>query len=127
MNAHRIATVGGLLLGAAGIATLWAGGVEFPVAVPPGIVILLTGALTVGLVHRTWTLGLGAFLGAFVTVGFLVSPTGIDNLRGVHGSVIAVGQSIQVIGVVIAAISGGRGFLHERRLHRREVASVGQP
>ena len=42
--------VGGLVVGALGIAILWASGVEFPFAVPPGLVILLAGALFVGLV-----------------------------------------------------------------------------
>jgi hypothetical protein len=42
-------TVAGLVVGADGIAILWASGVEFPVAIPPGLVILLVGALFVGL------------------------------------------------------------------------------
>ena len=45
----RAVTLAGLVIGAAGIAVLWASGVEFPVAIPPGLVILLVGALFVGL------------------------------------------------------------------------------
>ena len=45
----RALTVAGLVVGAAGIAILWASGVEFPVAIPPGLVILLAGAVFVGL------------------------------------------------------------------------------
>jgi hypothetical protein len=45
----RPVTVVGLVVGAVGIAILWAAGVEFPIYPPPGI------------------------LGLFVTVGFLVS------------------------------------------------------
>jgi hypothetical protein len=45
----RTATVAGLAVGAGGIAILWASGVEFPIYPPPGIVILLAGAIFVAL------------------------------------------------------------------------------
>ncbi|WP_186763337.1 hypothetical protein [Lentzea tibetensis] len=48
-NTTKSATVGGLLLGTAGIGVLWASGVVFPFAVPPGMIMLTTGALLVGL------------------------------------------------------------------------------
>ena len=54
----RTATVVGLAAGAVGIAILWASGVEFPIYPPPGIVILLAGAVFVGLARgrgrRAW-------------------------------------------------------------------------
>ena len=80
LSGKRAVTVAGLVVGAAGIAVLWASGVEFPVAIPPGLVILLVGALFVGLAPWRWATGVGAFLGLFVTCGFLISggiPAGV--------------------------------------------------
>ena len=102
----RAATVAGLMVGAIGIGLLWAGGVEFPVAVPPGIVILLTGAVFVALAPWRWVPAVGVVLGLFVTTGFLISPTGIDNITGQHGAVVAVGQAVQQVGVIGAVIAG---------------------
>jgi hypothetical protein len=111
-------TVAGLVVGAAGIAILWASGVEFPVAIPPGLVILLAGALFVGLAPWRWATGVGAFLGLFVTVGFLISG-GLPNLVGGDGSSFfgilnpierdtlgtIIGTWIQMIGVLTALIA----------------------
>src|SRR5215218_11508265 len=94
----RAATVAGLAVGASGIALLWVSGVEFPIYPPPGIVILLAGVLFVGLAPWRWAPGVGAFLGLFVTVGFLISPSGLSNLTGEAGTGVAIGQGIQVIG-----------------------------
>jgi hypothetical protein len=112
---ERTATVAGLVTGAAGIALLWAGGVSFPVAVPPGVVILAIGAVVVAMVRRRWTLGLGALLGLFVTVGFLVSPDGWHNLTGGEGAVVSAGQAIEVIGIVSAFVAGLLGVRAEAR------------
>jgi hypothetical protein len=49
LSGPRAATVAGLVVGALGIAILWASGVEFPIYPPPGIIILLAGAIFVGL------------------------------------------------------------------------------
>src|SRR5918992_327760 len=106
LSGPRAATVAGLVGGALGIAILWASGVKFPFAIPPGLVILLAGALFVGLASRPWVPGVGAFLGLFVTVGFLISPTGLSNLAGEAGTSVAIGQGIQVIGVLTALIAG---------------------
>jgi hypothetical protein len=62
--------------------------------------------LVVGLTSRPWAPGVGAFLGLFVTVGFLISPTGLTNLLGEAGTAVAIGQGIQVVGVVTALIAG---------------------
>ena len=106
----RAATVAGLVAGALGIAILWATGQEFPVAIPPGLVILLAGALFVGPNPWRWAPGVGAFLGLFVLVGFLISGlnggAGFDNLAGDDGTGRAIGQGIQVIGVVTALVAG---------------------
>jgi hypothetical protein len=96
----------GLVVGALGITILWASGVEFPFYPPPGIIILMAGTVFVALVRRPWAPAVGAFLGLFVTVGFLISPTGLSNLTGEAGTSVAIGQGIQVVGVLIALIAG---------------------
>ena len=105
-SSPRVVTVLGLVVGAVGIAILWASGVEFPIYPPPGMVILLAGALFVGLVPLRWAPGVGALLGLCVFVGFLISPTGLTNLFGQAGTSVAIGQGIQVIGVVTALLAG---------------------
>jgi hypothetical protein len=85
LSGERAVTVVGLVAGGAGIAILWASGVEFPVAIPPGLVILLVGTLFVGLAPWRWATGVGAFLRLLVTLGFLVSG-GIPNLVDGDGS-----------------------------------------
>jgi hypothetical protein len=102
----RAATMAGLVVGALGILILWTSGVEFPFYPPPGIIILLFGMLFVGLARWPWAPAVGAFLGLFVTVGFLISPTGLSNLAGEAGTSVAIGQGTQVIGVVTALIAG---------------------
>jgi hypothetical protein len=104
--ASRTATIVGLGVGAVGIGILWASGVEFPIYPPPGIIILLLGTVFVGLAPWRWTPAVGAFLGLFVLVGFLISPTGLPNLIGENGTSVAVGQGIQQIGVITALIAG---------------------
>lgn len=106
LSGPRAVTVAGLVVGALGISILWASGVPFPFYPPPGIVILLTGALFVGLAPWRWATGVGAFLGLFVFVGFLISPTGLTNLFGRAGTSVAIGQGIQVIGVLTALVAG---------------------
>lgn len=102
----RAETVAGLVVGAVGIAILWASGVEFPIYPPPGILILLVGALLVGLAPWPWTPAVGAFLGLFVTVGFVASG-GPPNLFGEDGRIgVLIGTWIQMIGVVTALVAG---------------------
>ncbi|HEY6596464.1 MAG TPA: hypothetical protein VI011_20505 [Asanoa sp.] len=101
----RAATVAGLVVGAVGIASLWASGVEFPIYPPPGIVILLAGAIFVSLAPWPWAPGVGAFLGLFVTVGFVASG-GPPNLVGRDGTSVAIGTWIQMTGVLTALIAG---------------------
>ena len=102
----RGTTMVGLVVGAFGIAILWASGVEFPFYPPPGIVILIAGTVFVALARRPWAPAVGAFLGLFVTVGFLISPTGLSNLTGEAGTSVAIGQGIQLVGVLTALIAG---------------------
>jgi hypothetical protein len=98
-------TVVGLVVGAVGIAILWAAGVEFPIYPPPGIIILLAGAVFVSLAPWPWAPAVGAFLGLFVTVGFLVSG-GPPNLVGREGTTVAIGTWIQMLGVLTALVAG---------------------
>jgi hypothetical protein len=102
----RAATMAGLVVGALGIAILWASGVEFPIYPPPGIIVLVVGTVVVALGRWSWAPAVGASLGLFVTVGFLISATGLSNLAGDAGTSVAIGQGIQVIGVVTALIAG---------------------
>ncbi len=115
MKMARRLTVLGLVMAMTGIAVLWAAGVEFPFVIPPGIVVLGCGALVVALVRRPWAAALGAFLGLFVIVGFLISPTGIDNLTGRAGAAVATGQAIQLVGNMLALGSGIAASAQERR------------
>ena len=106
----RTTLVLSLLVGAVGIGILWAAGVDFPVAVPPGIIILLVGAVVAATVRRRWSDGLGAMLGLFVVVGFILSAIngeGFDNLVGRNGNWVSIGQVVQLIGVTFAAVVGG--------------------
>jgi hypothetical protein len=105
LSGPRAATVAGLVTGAVGIAILWAAGVQFPIYPPPGIVILLVGAIFVALAPWPWAPGVGAFLGLFVTVGFLISG-GPPNLVGRDGTSVAVGTWIQMVGVLTALLAG---------------------
>ncbi len=102
----KMATVVGLGVGALGIAILWASRVEFPIYPPPGMVLLVAGAVSVALARRSWAPAVGEVLGLFVTVGFLISPTGFSNLAGEAGTSVAIAQSIQVIGVLAALVAG---------------------
>jgi hypothetical protein len=99
-------TIAGLVVGAIGIAVLWAAGVAFPIYPPPGILILGAGALFLSLFRMRWTPVVGVALGLFIAVGFLISPTGIDNLTGVHGAAVAVGTVVQLVGVITAVVAG---------------------
>lgn len=104
-SGSRAATVVGLVVGAAGIAVLWASGVEFPIYPPPGILSLLAGAIFVSVAPWPWTPGVGACMGLFVTVGFVISG-GPPNLLGRDGTSVAVGTWIQMAGALTALIVG---------------------
>jgi len=105
LSGPRTATVVGLVAGALGIAILWASGVKFPVYPPPGIVILLASAIFVRLASWPWAPAVGAFMGLFVTVGFVVSG-GPPNLFGRDGTSVLIGTWIQLMGVLTALIAG---------------------
>ena len=106
----RILTIAGLTMGAVGIAVLWAAGVEFPFYPPPGILILGVGAVFVTLTPWRWAAGVGALLGLFVLVGFVlssvISGTGTENLLGEHGPGAVLGTVVQLLGVSTALVAG---------------------
>lgn len=106
----RILTIAGLTMGAVGIAILWAAGVEFPFYPPPGIVILGVGAVFVALAPWRWASGVGALLGMFVLVGFVlssvISGTGTENLLGEQGPWAVIGTVVQLLGVGTALVAG---------------------
>jgi hypothetical protein len=99
-------TITALVVGAVGIGILWAAGVPFPFYPPPGILLLGAGAIFMSVSKARWAPAVGAALGLFVTVGFLASSTGIDNLTGVYGTAISVGTVVQVLGVATAFVAG---------------------
>lgn len=115
-------TVGGLAAGAAGIAMLWASGVEFPFYPPPGLLILAGGAAFVGLVKWAWAPGIGAFLGLFVIAGFILSSVasgaGTGNLTGDAGAGGVFGTVIQLAGAVIALVAGSVAVSRRSRVRR---------
>ena len=115
-------TVGGLAAGAAGIAMLWASGVEFPFYPPPGLLILASGAAFVGLAKWSWAPAVGAFLGLFVVVGFVlssvVSGAGTGNLTGDAGLGGVIGTVVQLAGVLLAVAAGWVAAKRERRAAR---------
>ena len=78
--------------------------VEFPVYPPPGIIILLAGAGFVALARWPWAPAVGALLGLFVTVGFLISPTGWSNPGGCR-----IGAVLFVVGGEAATRGGAKG------------------
>lgn len=119
----QLLTIAGLVVGAVGIAILWAAGVKFPTPVPPGIVILAAGAVFLALSRWRWVPAVGAGLGLFVVTGFLISPTGIPNLIGQAGPAVAVGQAVQVVGVTTALIAGVVALVNNYRHRVPETVS----
>lgn len=107
---QRVATTAGLVLSAGGIGVLWLAGVAFPFYPPPGILILTAGALLVAVAPWRWVPAVGAFLGLFIVVGFLVSGlidgTGFANISGRAGVGPLIGTIIQLAGAITAVIAG---------------------
>lgn len=98
-------TIAGMIVGAVGIALLWAGGIAFPFYPPPGILILTAGAVFVAVARLRWAPAVGAALGLAILVGFFLSA-GMDNLTGVHGATVSFGSAIQLLGVATAFVAG---------------------
>lgn len=121
----RWATVAGLGIGAIGILTLWASGVEFPVYPPPGAVMLTVGAAFVAFSSWRWSLAVGVVLGLFIIVGFVVSTivsgTGTDLLSGDEGAGGVIGTIVELAGVTLATVAGILGLRRVRSQAPTEV------
>ncbi|GAA0947756.1 hypothetical protein [Virgisporangium aurantiacum] len=115
-------TVLGLVVGALGIGTLWASGVEFPFYPPPGLLILGAGAVFVALATWSWAPAVGAFLGLFVIAGFVLSSVasgaGTGNLTGDAGTGGVIGTVLQLVGVGVALVAGSVAARVEARRSR---------
>jgi hypothetical protein len=84
-------------------------------------VILLATAVLVALASWRWAPAVGTFVGLFVIVGFLISPTGIPNFAGRHGMSVQVGTWIQLAGVLTALVAG---VLATRANYRRPAQAM---
>jgi hypothetical protein len=115
LSGSRALTVAGLLVGALGIALLWASGrIHWPIYPPPGIVNLLLGALLVGLAPWRWAPAVGAFMGSILIVGFMLSG-GPPNLVGGKGTAVAIGNWVMIAGGCTAMIAGAIATRTEHR------------
>ena len=74
-----------------------------------GLLILGAGAIFVALAPWRWVPGVGAFLGTFVILGFvmssLVSGEGTGNLTGEAGVGGSMGTVLQLVGVITALVA----------------------
>lgn len=109
----EIVAVAGLLTSAAGIAVLWAAGLEFPFYPPPGMLIMSTGALAFTLMRPRlrYAALVPALLGPSGVVGFVMEAAigggiGLSNLTGGAGAAPVLGQALQQLGVIIAGVAG---------------------
>lgn len=122
----RWATVAGLGIGAIGILTLWASGVEFPIYPPPGAVMLTVGAAFIAFASWRWSLAVGVVLGLFIIVGFVVSTiasgAGTDLLAGDEGAGGVVGILVELAGVTLATVAGVLGLRRIRSQAPTEVS-----
>ncbi|MEU6246575.1 hypothetical protein [Glycomyces sp. NPDC047010] len=104
--------VAGLLASASGIAVLWAAGIEFPVYPPPGIVLLVSGAVAFAAMRTRvrWSFVVPIVLGAFIQAGFMIEGLnggiGFANLAGDAGTAAQIGQIVQQLGAVTAIVGG---------------------
>jgi hypothetical protein len=115
-------TIAGLVAGAVGIVLLWVGGVAFPIYPPPGVLILVAGAVFVAVAPWPWVPAVGAAVGVFMIVGFVASTlrsgSGTGYLLGDAGVAGSVGTVVQMAGVLTAAVVGVLATVREFRTVR---------
>jgi hypothetical protein len=92
----RIATVAGLLVGAAGIAVMKLGGAGMP-AVPPGAVLMVIAAGLVGVTPRKWAAALAALIALFELIAVTISLTDLGD-----DALVSAGTIVRFTGVVAA-------------------------
>jgi hypothetical protein len=97
-------TVIGLVVAAAGIVILDVSGIAFP-TVPPGLVILLAAAALVGFAPWRWIPAVGAFVGLFLTVGFVASGS-VSYLIDAGRPGVLAGAWVELLGVLTALVAG---------------------
>jgi len=100
----RRATAGGLIVAAAGIAILYVSGVAMPI-VPPGLVLLVVGAIIVATVRRRWALVVGLLVALAEIIGFFASGSAAALTDLTSVSVLA-GTWIRLLGLVVAIVAG---------------------
>lgn len=98
-NTARTVTVAGLLAAAVGIGLAKAGGMEMPL-VPPGAVLLVAGALLVGILRRRWT----GYVAILVALAEII-PSAIA-FGSVDGAGEAIGNALRFLGAVTALVGG---------------------
>jgi hypothetical protein len=97
-------TVVGLIGAAAGIVILYVSGIAFP-TVPPGLVILLAAAALVGFAPWRWIPAAGAFVGLFITVGFVASGS-VPHLVEAGRPAVMAGTWVQLLGLLTGLVAG---------------------
>lgn len=98
--------VGALVVATAGIPIQLIGGVDTFPTIPPGIIILLAGALAVVFVPWRWAPILGILPAVSVAIGTPVNDVGRDILLGGWGTVAQIGALTLGLGGVVATIAG---------------------
>ncbi len=101
----RWITVAGLLTATVGIGIAWASGYEFRTIFPPGIFVLPMVASVVAVKRWHWPPLVTVVIALYIAAGILTND-GSNVLAGHRGSGVAVGRWIQLIGLLIATISG---------------------
>lgn len=99
---HRLTAVG-LAAAAVGIGILKLGGVAMPV-VPPGLVLLLVGAVVVVTSSRRWAAVLALLVGLAELVGTFASGSATE-LFDPATALVGVGTWIRILGVVMAIMA----------------------
>jgi hypothetical protein len=97
-------TVPGLVVAATGIVILDVSGIPFP-RIPPGLVILLASAALVGFAPWRWVPAVGAGVGLFLTVGFVVSGA-VSYLVDSGRPGVLAGAWVELLGVLTALVAG---------------------
>lgn len=82
------------------------------------IVFLAVAAALITLIRWHWMPALGVLMGLLFTAGFLLSPSGVDNLLGSAGVVAAIGQLLHFCGAGTACVAGLLAITGRRRAGR---------